>query len=214
VALLRHPVQFFERNKITVKKILLASIFTLGLPALAMAQSYPTAQATSVGQAASQSVTGASQSGVNITETTTDSGNTPADQTIRNNTQAPDIVTSGANACALPIGGSTSVLGFGFGFGATPTDKGCERRDNAAALFAMGYRSAAVAIMCQDDSVARAMRAVGSSCTPDASPVAVSAPQVPIATLQTGPSASAAAAYQPGMTTDQLNAAEATIVTR
>jgi hypothetical protein len=197
-----------------MKTILLASVFTLSLPVLAMAQTDTTSHASSVGQAASQSISGASQSGVSINETTTDSGNYPADQTIRNNTQAPDIVTSGANACALPIGGSTSVLGFGFGFGATPTDKGCERRDNAAALFAMGYRSAAVAIMCQDDSVARAMRAVGSSCTPDASPVAVSAPQMPIATLQTGPSASAAAAYQPGMTTDQLNAAEATIVTR
>jgi hypothetical protein len=158
-----------------MKTILLASVFTLSLPVLAMAQTDTTSHASSVGQAASQSISGASQSGVSINETTTDSGNYPADQTIRNNTQAPDIVTSGANACALPIGGSTSVLGFGFGFGATPTDKGCERRDNAAALFAMGYRSAAVAIMCQDDSVARAMRAVGSSCTPDASPVAVSA---------------------------------------
>jgi hypothetical protein len=204
-----------------MKTILLASVFTLSLPVLAMAQTDTTSHASSVGQAASQSISGASQSGVSINETTTDSGNYPADQTIRNNTQAPDIVTSGANACALPIGGSTSVLGFGFGFGATPTDKGCERRDNANALNIMGYHAAAVALMCQDDTVAKAMASVGSSCTPgNAAPVAAApvaqVPQPPTPGLATGPSAmvTPVPVLAQGMSTDQLNATEATIVTR
>jgi hypothetical protein len=205
------------------KTLMLAALFIITIPALASAQSDPTttSRANSIGQAASQSISGASQSGVSINETTTDSGNYPADQTIRNNTQAPDIVTSGANACALPIGGSTSVLGFGFGFGATPTDKGCERRDNANALNIMGYHAAAVALMCQDDTVAKAMASVGSSCTPgNAAPVAAApvaqVPQPPTPGLATGPSAmvTPVPVLAQGMSTDQLNAAEATIVTR
>jgi hypothetical protein len=188
------------------KTLMLAALFIITIPALASAQSDPTttSRASSVGQATSQSISGASQSGVSINETTTDSGNYPANQTIRNNTQAPDIVTSGANACALPIGGSTSVLGFGFGFGATPTDKGCERRDNANALNIMGYHAAAVALMCQDDTVAKAMASVGSSCTPGAVSVAqvVQPPSPP-----SSPSPAPSPAFSAGMSTDQLNAA-------
>ena len=88
----------------------------------------------------------------------------PSTQTIRNNTDAPDVVISGANTCALPVGGSTSILGFGFGVAATPTDKGCERRNNANALYALGYKSAAIELMCQDKEVAKAMSSAGTTC--------------------------------------------------
>lgn len=96
---------------------------------------------------------------------------TDGTQTIRNNTQAPDVVTSGANACATPIGASTSVLGFGFGFGATPVDKGCERRDDAAAMHALGHDDVAMGIMCESQDVADAMTATGHQCPSAGAPV-------------------------------------------
>jgi hypothetical protein len=100
--------------------------------------------------------------------------------TLRTNTQAPDVVISGANACGLPLGASTSILGFGFAAGATPTDKGCERRDDAAALHALGHDDVSMAIMCESPDVANAMNATGHACPPvnggSAPPIAATQP--------------------------------------
>jgi hypothetical protein len=101
-------------------------------------------------------------------------------ETTRQNTQAPDVVISGANACGVPMGASTSVLGFGFGFAGTPVDKGCERRDDAAAAHALGLNDVAVGIMCESPDFSSAMSATGHACPPvgqpQSQPVAYSQP--------------------------------------
>lgn len=137
-----------------------------GLPLAATAQ-------TSTTTAGAQ---GYAQSGSEAIVAPTYNQYTPSTQTIHNNTQAPDVIVSGANQCALPIGASTSILGVGVGLSATPVDQGCERRNNANALYALGYKAAAVSLMCQDASVRKAMGEVGASCDPQ--PAAVVAPVI------------------------------------
>ena len=77
-------------------------------------------------------------------------------QTIRNTPEivAPNI--SGGNPCLVGISAGGSGPGFGLTFGIGYADKGCERRNSAALLNNIGERTAAVALMCQDESVARA----------------------------------------------------------
>jgi len=154
------------------------------LPLCAQAQN-----ALSGSSSGSSSSSRSGNSGATVNYSTSETYSTPANQTLaetsndtlRNNTQAPDIVTSGANVCALPMGASTSILGFGFGLSANPTDKGCERRNNAAALFALGYRPAATELMCQDKDVSAAMTAAGTPCNAVTvpTPIAVAAPARP-----------------------------------
>ena len=114
--------------------------------------------------------------GIDFNYSTSTTQNIPADTsihedgTVRGNTQAPDVVVSGANACGVPMGASTSVLGFGFGFAGTPVDKGCERRDDAAAAHALGLNDVAVGIMCESPDFADAMQATGHGCPPVGQP--------------------------------------------
>jgi hypothetical protein len=140
-----------------MKKILLATIVALAMPTVAMAAS--TNSSTLSGQS-----TSASGAEAILAPNTTYNSYTPSNETLHDNTQAPDVVVSGANQCALPIGASTSILGVGVGLAATPTDKGCERRDDAAALLALHLPGAAVATMCQDKNVAKAMNTAGTPC--------------------------------------------------
>jgi hypothetical protein len=145
------------------------------LPAMASAQAaFSAAGALSNSGSTSESGSaangGSAGSTLNFNSETIGSNDIPANQTIRNNTQAPDVVISGANACGLPIGASTSIMGFGFGLGATPTDKGCEHRDDAAAMHALGHDDVAIGIMCEQADVAQAMSATGHPCPPVGTP--------------------------------------------
>jgi hypothetical protein len=138
--------------------------------------------------------TGSAGAGVNFNYSTSTTQNIPANTTsnitengtLRGNTQAPDVVISGANACGLPLGASTSILGFGFAAGATPTDKGCERRDDAAAAHALGLNDVAVGIMCESPDFANAMAGTGHACPPVAQ-----AQQRPVAAAQPLPTGDA-----------------------
>lgn len=64
--------------------------------------------------------------------------------------------------------GSTSAggqaIGFGLSLGSTWHDTDCERRHDAAALHNMGFKSAAISLMCQNDAVAEAMKTAGTPC--------------------------------------------------
>lgn len=147
--------------------LLIAGII-LGLPAMAQAQTgNMAANSHSTALSASGAYTGPSSSGVSITSTTTNSGNIPSDQTIHQNVQAPDVVTSGANLCALPVGGSVAFLGGGGGLAFSAKDQGCEDRSDAAAWYAMGDKNMAIAMMCAtpEDQKQAALMAV-DPCSP------------------------------------------------
>jgi outer membrane protein OmpA-like peptidoglycan-associated protein len=56
------------------------------------------------------------------------------------------------------------AIGFGFSIATTWSDRQCRRVRNARALDDLGYRSAALALLCQDDEVFDAMRRAGTPC--------------------------------------------------
>lgn len=64
--------------------------------------------------------------------------------------------------------GSSSVggqgVGFGLSVGSTWSDADCVRRKDARELHNMGYKPAAVALMCQNANVAKAMATAGTPC--------------------------------------------------
>jgi hypothetical protein len=55
-------------------------------------------------------------------------------------------------------------VGFGLSLGTTWHDKDCVRRKDARELYNMGQRKASLALLCQSDSVAAAMRTAGTPC--------------------------------------------------
>lgn len=77
-------------------------------------------------------------------------------------------LTAGAETCM----GSSSIggqgVGLGLSVGSTWHDEGCERRHDATMLHNFGEHRAAMALMCQDENIRKAMSAVGHSCPTDA----------------------------------------------
>ena len=77
---------------------------------------------------------------------------------------APGLAAAGVETCLGSSSGGLSLMGGGFTFGSTSVDDGCTIRLLSRQLFAFGMQRAAVALMCQDDRVARAMETSGSPC--------------------------------------------------
>lgn len=136
-----------------IKRLGLAVIITAAISMPAMAQTRTSAQGYS--SSGSQAI---------VAPNTTYNSYASGTQTIHDNTQAPDVVVSGANQCALPIGGSTSILGVGVGLAATPTDTGCEDRNDANALLALGLRPESIALMCELPDVKKAAKLAHTTC--------------------------------------------------
>jgi hypothetical protein len=86
---------------------------------------------------------------------------------------APGLAAAGVETCLGSASAGLSVMGGGLTFGSTMVDSGCTIRLLARQLFAFGFQKAALALMCQDERVAAAMNAAGSSC-PAAAEVRVS----------------------------------------
>jgi hypothetical protein len=76
----------------------------------------------------------------------------------------PGLAAAGVETCLGSASGGVSVMGGGLTFGSTKVDDGCTIRLLARQLFAFGFQKAAVALMCQDNRVAAAMDAAGTSC--------------------------------------------------
>lgn len=76
--------------------------------------------------------------------------------------------------------GSSSVgaqgMAFGLSLGTTWRDRNCQRLKNARELSTMGYDTAAVALLCVDVDVQRAMRRAGTPCPGSAVAPANNAP--------------------------------------
>lgn len=158
--------------------ILAAALTVLAAPVYAQSMR-DTSSSNSSSTSGSTSMGTGGYAGVNFNYAVTDPPANNTTNTLRNNTPAPDVVINGANACGLPVGASTSIMGFGFGVGATPTDKGCEHRDDAAAMHALGHDDVAIGIMCEQKDVADAMAATGHACPPVGQP-----PSEPVAATQ------------------------------
>ena len=86
-------------------------------------------------------------------------------------TVAPGLAAAGVETCLGSASGGLSLMGGGFTFGTTKVDEGCTIRLLARQLFAFGFKTAALALMCQDDRVALAMQTAGTPCPEPQPPV-------------------------------------------
>jgi len=75
---------------------------------------------------------------------------------------APLTASNGTCMGSTSAGGQTNLIGLSFA--KTWTDENCNRRYNAQMLQSLNLRPAAVALMCQDESVAAAMKSAGIPC--------------------------------------------------
>lgn len=77
---------------------------------------------------------------------------------------APSVNAMGNDICAIPISGAISSTVVGFAGGTAITDQNCERIKLARELSNQQLKVAAVALLCQDERVWKAMEMSGSPC--------------------------------------------------
>jgi len=140
-----------------MKRLLSAAIVAMAASAPAWAQS-----STGVGAARStsrsQAISGQGGTGVGLA-TITSNSTVPADQTVKNvpSLGAPGLAAAGLETCLGSVSGGGAFLGTGLSFGTTIPDSGCAARLDARTLWSMGLKKAAVARLCLNGDVYRAM---------------------------------------------------------
>ena len=77
---------------------------------------------------------------------------------------APAITTINNDICATAASGAAQTQILGISFGTTLRDMNCERIKLSKNLYDMGMKVAAVATLCQDDRVFKAMLDAGTPC--------------------------------------------------
>lgn len=77
---------------------------------------------------------------------------------------APSVTAMGNDICAVPISGAISSTVVGIAGGTAITDANCERIKLARELSNQSLKVAAVALLCQDERVWKAMEMSGSPC--------------------------------------------------
>jgi hypothetical protein len=73
-------------------------------------------------------------------------------------------LTSGIDTCMGSSSMGIQGIGFGVSVGSTWTDDNCKRLKNSVRLQSMGFNAAALALMCQEPTVSKAMRVAGTPC--------------------------------------------------
>lgn len=155
-----------------MKRPWLAAIVAMAASGPAWAQS-STASGTGVGTArstsTSQAISGQGGTGVGVAAITTNSS-VPADQTVKNvpSVVAPGLAAAGLETCLGSVSGGGAVLGTGLSFGTTIPDPGCAARLDARTLWSMGLKKAAVARLCLNGDIYRAMPEVCRQYMPPA----------------------------------------------
>ncbi len=155
-----------------MKRPWLAAIVAMAASGPAWAQS-STASGTGVGTArstsTSQAISGQGGTGVGVAAITT-SSSVPADQTVKNvpSVVAPGLAAAGLETCLGSVSGGGAVLGTGLSFGTTIPDPGCAARLDARTLWSMGLKKAAVARLCLNGDIYRAMPEVCRQYMPPA----------------------------------------------
>ena len=138
-----------------MKRLLLTAIVAMAASVPAWAQS---TTGTGVGVAGSTSRS-QSISGQGGTATITTNSTVPADQTVKNvpSVFAPGLTAAGLETCLGSVSGGGALVGTGFSFGTTIPDPGCAARLDARTLWSMGLKKAAVARLCLNGDIYRAM---------------------------------------------------------
>ena len=77
---------------------------------------------------------------------------------------SPSIMSYSQDLCTTGASGAVQTQIFGVSAGKSVRDENCERLKNSKALYDMGMKVAAVALLCQDEKVFRAMEQSGSPC--------------------------------------------------
>ena len=77
---------------------------------------------------------------------------------------APAITTINNDVCATASSGAVQTQILGISMGGTTRDMNCERIKLSKNLYDMGMKVAAVATLCQDDRVFKAMLDAGTPC--------------------------------------------------
>jgi hypothetical protein len=160
-----------------MKRLLLAAIVAMAASGPAWAQS---SMGTGVGVARStsrsQAISGQGGTGVGIggnpSATITTNSSVPADQTVRSvpSAFAPGLAAAGLETCLGSVSGGGAFVGTGFSFGTTIPDPGCAARLDARTLWSMGLKKAAVARLCLNGDIYRAMPEVCVQYLPQPAP--------------------------------------------
>lgn len=77
---------------------------------------------------------------------------------------APPMMSVGTDLCITGISGAAQTQVLGVSVGSTMRDENCERLKLSKTMFDMGMKVAAVALMCQDERVFKAMEMAGTPC--------------------------------------------------
>ena len=77
---------------------------------------------------------------------------------------APSIQSGGNDTCTVSYSAAVQTQILGVSGGGHIRDMNCERLKNAKTLYNMGMKVAAVALMCQDETVYKAMEMAGTPC--------------------------------------------------
>jgi hypothetical protein len=163
-----------------MKRLFLAAIVTMAATGPAWAQS-SSATGTGVGVAgstsSSQAISG--QGGTGIAAITSNSS-VPANQTLKNvpSVFAPGLTAAGLETCLGSVSAGGAFVGTGISFGTTVPDPACAARLDARTLWSMGLKKAAVARLCLNGDIYRAMPEVCDQYLPRA-PANPTAPRFP-----------------------------------
>ena len=159
-----------------MKPLLLAAIVAMAPSGPAWAQS-STATGTGVGIAKSTSGSQAI-SGQGGSATITSNSSVPADQTVKNvpSVFAPGLAAAGLETCLGSVSGGGALVGTGFSFGTSIPDPACAARLDARTLWSMGLKKAAVARLCLNGDIYRAMPDVCAIYLPRAPMAPIYAP--------------------------------------
>lgn len=77
---------------------------------------------------------------------------------------APSIQSGGNDTCTISYSAAVQTQIIGMSGGGHVRDLNCERLKNAKALYNMGMKVAAVSLMCQEESIFKAMEMAGTPC--------------------------------------------------
>ena len=108
------------------------------------------------------------QSGSSSNSTTNnETNNSTNTKTAVNPSNAPSMSVYGQDSCVIPLAAGITVIGFSGSFGSYMVDEECERRKSVAVMAKLGMKVAAIALMCQDENVWKAMMDAGTPCPID-----------------------------------------------
>jgi hypothetical protein len=136
-------------------KLFLAFLITLVTTGVAMAGTTASSNSGAVAGAAA-----GSQSGVSI-----QSNSPPVDMSRAiGQAYAPALTSSSFIACLGSVSAGAGFMGGSFAIGSTMMDEPCNLRQYALLLTTMGDAQAAKAVLCSDETVAKAFNDVGRPC--------------------------------------------------